>query len=85
MDLMERLKLKKGVTVVMVSHDVNLAAMYADQLLLLRAGKIVSMGLPNEILNFETLEETYGCKLLVGKSPLGDLPQVTVVPYKFLK
>ncbi len=85
MDLMERLKLKKGVTVVMVSHDVNLAAMYADQLLLLRAGKIVCMGLPNEILNFETLEETYDCKLLVGKSPLGDLPQVTVVPYKFLK
>jgi len=85
MDLMERLKLKKGVTVVMVSHDVNLAAMYADQLLLLRSGKIVSMGLPNEILNFKTLEETYGCKLLVGKSPLGDLPQVTVVPYKFLK
>jgi len=42
-------------------------------------------GAGHYILNFETLEETYGCKLLVGKSPLGDLPQVTVVSYKFLK
>jgi len=85
MDLMERLKAEKGVTVVMVSHDVNLAAMYGDQLLLLNAGQIVCMGSPNEVLNFNTLEETYDCKLLVDKSPLGDLPRVTVVPHKFLK
>jgi len=42
------------------------------------------MGAPNEVLNFKTLEETYGCKLLVDSSPLGDLPRVTVVPHKFL-
>ncbi|MGD9123268.1 MAG: ABC transporter ATP-binding protein, partial [Desulfobacterales bacterium] len=46
MDLMEKLKAEKGVTVVMVSHDVNLASMYADQLLLLKAGEIVRMGTP---------------------------------------
>jgi iron complex transport system ATP-binding protein len=85
MDLMEKLKTEKGVTIVMVSHDVNLAAMYGDQLLLLRAGEIVCMGSPQEVLNFKTLEEAYGCKLLVDKSPLGDLPRVTLVPNKFLK
>ena len=85
MDLMEKLKTEKGVTVVMASHDVNLAAMYGDQLLLLKAGEIVCMGAPHEVLNFKTLEETYGCKLLVDKSPLGDLPRVTLVPNKFLK
>ncbi|MGD8286092.1 MAG: ABC transporter ATP-binding protein [Desulfobacterales bacterium] len=85
MDLMERLKAEKGITVVMVSHDINLAAMYGDQLLLLRAGEIVSKGLPDEILNFKTLEETYDCMLLVDKSPLGNIPRVTVVPEKFLK
>ena len=85
MDLMERLKTERGVTVVMVSHDVNLAAMYGDQLLLLKAGEIVRMGSPNEVLNFKTLEETYDCKLLVDISPLGNLPRVTVVPHKFLK
>jgi iron complex transport system ATP-binding protein len=84
MDLMERLKNEKNVTVVMVSHDINLAAMYGDQLLLLRDGNIVCMGLPREILDFETLEKTYDCALLVDESPLGKLPRVTVVPRKFL-
>jgi len=85
MDLMEKLKTEKGLTVVMVSHDVNLAAMYADQLLLLKAGEIVCMGPVPEVLNFRTLEETYDCRLLVDKSPLGDLPRVTLVPHRFLK
>ena len=69
----------------MVSHDVNLAAMYGDHLLLLKAGQIVCLGPPHEVLNFKTLEEAYDCKLLVDASPLGNLPRVTVVPQKFLK
>ena len=85
MDLMEKLKTEKGVTIVMVSHDVNLAAMYGDRLLLLKEGEIVCIGSPHEVLDFKTLEEAYGCKLLVDKSPLGDLPRLTLVPGKFLK
>lgn len=84
MDLMEKLKEEKGVTVIMVSHDVNLAAMYGDQLLLLKAGEIVSQGPPEEVLTFETLEKAYDCTLLVDKSPLGKLPRVTLVPGKYL-
>jgi iron complex transport system ATP-binding protein len=68
----------------MVSHDINLAAMYADQLLLMRDGQCVRMGSPNQILNFKTLEETYGCKLLVDESPLGNFPRVTVVPGRYM-
>ena len=85
MDLMEKLRADKGVTVVMVSHDINLAAMYGGRLLLLRDGQIVSLGPPEEILDFKTLEDAYGCKLLVDNSPLGSCPRVTVVPQKFLK
>jgi len=84
MDLMEKLKKEKGVTIVMVSHDVNLAALYADRLLLLKEGKIVSFGLPGEVLTYQTLEEAYGCKLLVDESPLGKSPRITLVPQKFM-
>ena len=84
MDLMEKLKKEKGVTIVMVSHDVNLAALYADRLLLLKEGKIVSCGLPGEVLTYQTLEEAYGCKLLVDESPLGKSPRITLVPQKFM-
>ncbi len=85
MDLMEKLKTDKGVTVVMVSHDVNLAAMYGNRLLLLNQGQIMRLGTPEEVLTFQTLEETYGCTLLVDESPLGKTPRVTPVPRKFMK
>lgn len=84
MDLMEKLKKEKSVTVVMVSHDVNLAAMYGDRLLMLANGAIASLGLPHDVLTFQNIEATYGCKVLVDKSPLGKWPRVTPVPQKFL-
>jgi iron complex transport system ATP-binding protein len=83
MDLMEQLKTEKGITVVMVSHDVNLAAMYADHLLLLHKGQVLCQGLPDEVITYQTLEEAYGCTLLVDESPLGKSPRVTLVPGKY--
>jgi iron complex transport system ATP-binding protein len=83
MDLMERLKQEKALTVVMVSHDVNLAALYADRLLLLSEGRIARMGAPSEVLTPENLEAAYGCRLMVDESPFGGLPRVTLVPGKF--
>ncbi|CAN2042143.1 iron complex transport system ATP-binding protein [Candidatus Magnetomoraceae bacterium gMMP-15] len=84
MDLMERLKKEKGITIIMVSHDVNLAAIYGERLLLLKKGEIISIGRPDEVINFEILERAYGCVLMVNKSSLGNFPQVTLVPQKFL-
>jgi len=84
MDLMEKLKNERGITVVMVSHDVNLAAMYGDRLLLLNKGEIIRLGAPKEVLTFQTLEQVYGCTLLVDESPLGKTPRVTPVPRKFM-
>lgn len=82
MDLMNRLTTKKGLTVVMISHDVNLAAMYGNELLLLKNGEIVCQGPPAEVLNYQTLEAAYGCTLLVDQSPLGKFPRITLVPEK---
>ncbi len=84
MDLMEKLREEKGLTIVMVSHDINLAAMYGNRLMLLKKGRIVKLGLPAEVLTFETLEEAYECPLLVGESPLGSFRQVTIVPKKLI-
>jgi iron complex transport system ATP-binding protein len=84
MDMMETLKKEKDVTVVMVSHDVNLAAMYGEHLLLLKAGRIVSLGHPKEVLTYQALEEAYGCMILVDESPIGKYPRVTLVPNKHM-
>ncbi|MBW2568938.1 MAG: heme ABC transporter ATP-binding protein [Deltaproteobacteria bacterium] len=85
MDLMEKLKKEIGFTVIMISHDVNLAAMYSDRLLLLNAGEIVGIGQPGSVLTFESLEEVYNCKLLVDENPFGKFPRVIPVPKKFMK
>jgi len=84
MDLMERLREERKVTILMVSHDINLAALYGNRLMLLKEGHVVSIGSPAEVLTFQTLEEAYGCPLLVDKSPLGDFQRVTLVPHKFI-
>ncbi len=80
MELMEKLRNRDGTTVIMVSHDLNLAAMYADRLILLKEGKVVSAGSPREVLTGETLERTYGCGLLVDNNPAKDVPRITLVP-----
>ncbi len=84
MDLMEKLKSEKQITIVMVSHDVNLAAMYGNRLLLLDKGRVAKIGPPQEVLTYQNLERSYGCTLLVDKNPLGDVPRVTLVPGKFV-
>ncbi len=84
MDLMEKLREEKGLTIVMVSHDINLAAMYGNRLMLLKKGRIVKIGRPAEVLTFKTLEEAYECPLLVDESPLGNFQRVTLVPKKFI-
>ena len=84
MDLMEKLKTEKGITVIMVSHDLNLAAMYGDQVLLLKDGEIVSIGGPPDVLSFRKLEQAYGCRLLVDESPLGGVPRITLVPGRYI-
>lgn len=49
-----------GVTTVVVLHDLNLAARYCDQLVLLDGGEVARTGTPNEVLSPEALEPIYG-------------------------
>jgi iron complex transport system ATP-binding protein len=84
MDLMERLREERSITVVMVSHDINLAAMYGNRVLLLKRGRIVEMGSPDRVITFDALENAYGCKLLVDENPLGRFPRVTPVPSRYI-
>ncbi|MBU3915430.1 ABC transporter ATP-binding protein [bacterium] len=81
---MEKLKREKKTTIVMVSHDINLASMYGDRLLLLKQGKVLTIGTPNDVIRYSTLENAYGCVLMVDENPLGNVPRVMPVPQRFL-
>jgi iron complex transport system ATP-binding protein len=84
MDLMEKFRREQGTTIIMVSHDLNLGAMYGDRLLLLKEGRVIKTGTPAAVLDKELLEQSYGCRMLVDKSPLGNVARVTPVPDKYL-
>ncbi len=83
MDLMDRLKREAGITIVMVSHDINLAAMYSDHMVLLAGGRVVQKGEPASVLDPSTLEEIFGCPFLVDLNPLGNVPRIFPIPDRF--
>ena len=83
MDLLERLKCETGTTIVMVSHDINLAAMYSDRMVLLSGGRLVKEGAPATVLDESILEEIFGCPFLVDLNPLGNLPRIFPIPGRF--
>jgi len=71
MDLLEQLRRERGMTVVMVSHDLNLAAMYGGRLALMSAGRISAVGAPAEVLTVARLEACYGCRMEVVRTGAG--------------
>ena len=80
MDLLDRLRRSLGLTLVAVLHDLNLAALYCDRLLLLREGRVLAAGSPAEVLTPARLREAYGCDVLVQRHPVAGVPQVVLLP-----
>ena len=65
-------------TVVLVSHDLNLASEYCDGLLLLQQGRPYRIGTPDEIIRPDVLQAVYGCAVLIDQHPTSGLPRVTL-------
>ncbi|MCX5641877.1 MAG: ABC transporter ATP-binding protein [Candidatus Omnitrophica bacterium] len=80
LDLIRRLNKELSLTVVMVMHDLNLAAEYCDRLLLLREGRVHCAGYPKEVLTYQTIEEVYRTVVVVTDSPVSGKPHIFVVP-----
>lgn len=76
--VLHRLKHERQLTVVLVSHDLNLASQYCDRILLLDQGRIVSLGIPDEVIQPELLRTVYRCHVLVDRHPVSGLPRVTL-------
>ena len=84
LDLVRRLNHKNGLTIIIVLHDLNLASLYCDTLLLLKEGKIHSMGAPEEILTYSEIEEVYETPVVVKTNPVVSKPLICLVPENIL-
>lgn len=67
-----------GRTIVAVLHDLNQAARYADHLIVMRDGRVVTTGPPQAVITAELIEEVFGLRCLVVPDPVTGTP--TVVP-----
>jgi iron complex transport system ATP-binding protein len=76
-DLIKGLNSRNDLTVVIVSHDINLAAQYCNRLLLLNNGRVSKIGSPEDVVTKENIEEVYGCRVLVDRNPVTEKPRIT--------
>jgi iron complex transport system ATP-binding protein len=80
LDLLRRLNRVDGLAVLVTLHDLNLAALYCDELVLLRAGRVHVRGTPEAVLLPSHLQEVYGSHTVISRHPIHGVPQVTLVP-----
>jgi len=78
-NLMRNLNKVEGLTVIAVTHDINLSSLYCDRILLLSRGTVYSTGTPGEVITESSIEEVYDTKVLVDNNPINGLPRVTLL------
>jgi iron complex transport system ATP-binding protein len=76
--LLRALNREHGMTILLVSHDLNLAAELSDRLLLMSEGRLVRLGAPEHVLEEATLETVYGCRVSVARNQAGDRVHVEI-------
>lgn len=70
LDLIRKMNEEKGITVILVIHDLNLAADYSDRVLLLKKGLLYSEGTPEEVITEKNIEEVYETEILSVLNPV---------------
>lgn len=76
--LIARLKVERRLTVVLVSHDLNVASQYCDRVLMLKDGALCRIGSPEETIRPDVLRMIYGCDVVVDAHPQTGRPRVTM-------
>ncbi|WP_406275261.1 ABC transporter ATP-binding protein [Nocardia sp. NBC_00881] len=79
LDLVDRLHADLGRTVVMVLHDLNLAIRYSDQLVVMRAGRVVAAGAPADVVSVELLRKVFDLDAAVLEDPVSGRPMVVPI------
>lgn len=79
LDTIRQQAIDKGLTVVSVFHDINLASLYCDRLLLLDKGEIARIGTPQEVIKEAAIEKVYAARVKTGPHPELPKPQLTLL------
>jgi iron complex transport system ATP-binding protein len=80
--LIRTLGKERKFAVVMVTHELNLAAEFSDQVVLLHQGRQVACGFPDEVLTEKNLMEVFQLDVLVDQNPISGSPRITPINNK---
>ncbi|GAA3637421.1 ABC transporter ATP-binding protein [Microlunatus ginsengisoli] len=78
LDLLTDLNRRRGTTIVIVMHDLNLACRYADHLITMSDGRISGQGTPGEVITADTMREVFAMNAVIITDPVSNTP--TVIP-----
>jgi len=78
-EILARLNVEKKLTILAISHDLNLAARYCRRLWVLKHGGVLAAGTPSEVLTPEIVRSTYETDVEIGRDPRAGTP--FVIPY----
>lgn len=74
LDLLTDLNRKRGTTIVMVLHDINLSARYADYIFAVKKGELIAQGTPSDIISEELMKQIFGLDCAIIKDPVSGSP-----------
>jgi iron complex transport system ATP-binding protein len=77
--LLRQLNVAQQLTVIFVTHDINLAAQNADRIILLYCGEIYAIGKPAEVITAANIKEVYDVGVLIDQNPQNGLPRITLI------
>ena len=78
--ILKKLQREQNLTIVVVTHDINLAAQYCERITLMGNGTIIRDGSPKNVLQFNLLQETFGVKVYIDINPFTD--SLYILPYE---
>ena len=79
MELLKKLN-KEGMSIIAVNHDLNLASLYCERLVLLHQGKVFEQGSPKDLITEKILKQVYQTEVKVIRHPHKDVPHILLNP-----
>ncbi|MFC9983195.1 ABC transporter ATP-binding protein [Microbacterium keratanolyticum] len=79
LDLLTDLSIARGTTIVMVLHDLNLAARYADELIAMKDGRVHAAGAPRDVVTADLVHDVFGLANQITIDPVSGTPMVTPI------
>ncbi len=80
LELLRKFNRDKKVTIVAAMHDLNLAALYFDRLVLLGCGLVFADGSPDEVITGEIIQKVFSAKVEITRHPKTSVPQIVLLP-----